>query len=139
MLLEYGVKDIDYKLDDKGNPLPTQQGAADATYTWGPMRFGAHSPDVLYNAPTPDYGPTMQANEQVMVPEGISDPTIGVYSPTDGTKGVVLNNNFGSAVVDIIAGRRPIGDLDQVVKDWASGGGDQIRAEYEQGMAAQQA
>jgi putative aldouronate transport system substrate-binding protein len=137
LLLEYGVKDIDYHLDEKGNPIPTPQGGPDATFAWGPMHFGAHSPDPLYNAPTPDYGPAMQADEQVMVPEGVPDLTIGVYSTTDGTKGVAINQTFGSGVVDIIAGRRPIGDLDQLVKDWVNNGGDQIRAEYAQGIAAQ--
>jgi putative aldouronate transport system substrate-binding protein len=39
-------------------------------------------------------------------------------------------------VVDVIAGRRPIGDLDQLVKDWVNSGGNQIRSEYEQGLAA---
>ena len=78
----------------------------------------------------------MQKLEQVMVPEGILDPTNGLYSPTDGSKGAPLNATFGSGVADIIASRRPIGDLDQIVKDWATGGGNQIRSEYEQGLAA---
>ena len=38
-------------------------------------------------------------------------------------------------MADIVAGRRPIGDVDQVIKDWATNGGDQMRAEYEQALA----
>jgi putative aldouronate transport system substrate-binding protein len=64
------------------------------------------------------------------------DPTLGLYSPTDGAKGAPLNATFGSGVVDVIAGRRPISDLDQIIKEWQAGGGDQMRSEYEQGLAA---
>lgn len=134
LLWEYGIEGVDYTRDGNGNIVPTQRGPADSTFV--PLRFGPHSPDVLYNPPTPDYGPAMQKLEQVMVPEGVMDPTLGLYSPTDGSKGAPLNATFSSAVVDIIAARRPVSDLDQVVKDWVTSGGDQIRAEYEQGLAS---
>ena len=37
---------------------------------------------------------------------------------------------------DLVAGRRPLTDYDQLVKDWQSNGGEQIRAELEQQLAA---
>ena len=134
LLWEYGVEGTDFTRDANGNIVPTQRGPADSTFV--PLRFGPHSPDMLYNPPTPDYGPAMQKLEQAMVPLGIMDPTLGLYSPTDGSKGAPLNATFGSAVVDVVASRRPVGDLDQIVKDWVSNGGDKIRAEYQQGLAA---
>jgi hypothetical protein len=39
------------------------------------------------------------------------------------------------AITDIIANRRPLEDYDQLVKDWASSGGDQIRKELSDAMA----
>jgi putative aldouronate transport system substrate-binding protein len=39
-------------------------------------------------------------------------------------------------VTDIIAGRRPIGDYDQLVKDWQSTGGEQVRRELGDAIAA---
>jgi putative aldouronate transport system substrate-binding protein len=78
----------------------------------------------------------MQKLEQIMVPEGIMDPTLGLYSPTDGAKGAPLNNAFSGVMTDIVAGRRPLSDVDQAIKDWQANGGDQIRAEYMQAMAA---
>jgi putative aldouronate transport system substrate-binding protein len=126
LLWEYGVEGTDYTRDANGNIVPTQRGPADSTFV--PIRFGPHSPDVLYNPPTPDYGPAMQKLEQVMVPEGIMDPTLGLYSPTDGARGAPLNASFSSGMSDIVA--------DQVIKDWVAGGGDQMRAEYEQALAA---
>jgi hypothetical protein len=38
-------------------------------------------------------------------------------------------------MTDIIAGRRPIADYDQMVKDWQSGGGEQIRKELQEALA----
>jgi len=35
-----------------------------------------------------------------------------------------------------VAGRRPTSDYDQVVSEWRGGGGDQIRTELEQAIAA---
>jgi len=32
-------------------------------------------------------------------------------------------------MTDIVAGRRPLAEFDQMVKDWQAGGGDQIRKE----------
>jgi putative aldouronate transport system substrate-binding protein len=134
LLWEYGIEGTDYTRDASGNLVPTQRGPADSTFV--PIRFGPHSPDVLYNPPTPDYGPAMQKLEQTMIPLGSMDPTLGLYSPTDGAKGAPLNAAFSSAMADVVAGRRPLTDVDQIVKDWASNGGDQMRAEYEQGLAA---
>jgi len=134
LLWEYGVEGPDWTRGPDGNIVQTQRGAADSTFV--PMRFGPHSPDVLYNPATPDYGPEMQKLEQTIVPTGIMDATVGVYSPTDGAKGAPLGATFSSAMTDIVAGRRPLTDLDQVIKDWQTAGGDQMRAEYEQGLAA---
>jgi putative aldouronate transport system substrate-binding protein len=134
LLWEYGVEGTDYTRDANGNIVQTQRGPADSTFV--PLRFGPHSPDMLYNPPTPEYGPAMQKLEQVMVPEGVLDPTLGLYSPTAGSKGAPLDNAFSGVMTDIVAGRRPLGDVDQAVKDWQSNGGDQMRTEYMQGLAA---
>jgi putative aldouronate transport system substrate-binding protein len=39
-------------------------------------------------------------------------------------------------MVDIVSGRRPVSDYDQAINAWRSNGGDQIRGEYEAGIAA---
>ena len=85
LLWEYGVEGVDWNRGPDGNIVQTQRGAADSTFV--PIRFGPHSPDMLYNPATPDYGPTMQKLEQTMIPLGIMDATVGIYSPTDGAQG----------------------------------------------------
>jgi len=36
----------------------------------------------------------------------------------------------------VVTGRRPMSDYDQIVKDWAQNGGDQIRQEFQQSMGS---
>jgi putative aldouronate transport system substrate-binding protein len=71
-----------------------------------------------------------------MLAAGIQDPTAGLYSSTSSNKTGVLNQTFFDAIQDMVAGRRPMSDYDGLVKDWRAGGGDQMRAEYEQAYAA---
>ena len=39
-------------------------------------------------------------------------------------------------ITDVLAGRRPMSDFDQVVKDWQNNGGNTIRTELQQAIAA---
>jgi putative aldouronate transport system substrate-binding protein len=41
-----------------------------------------------------------------------------------------METTFADGINDIIIGRRPMSDYDQLVNDWRSGGGDTIRKEY---------
>ncbi len=70
-----------------------------------------------------------------MVPVLVSDPSLGLYSPTNGTKGNVLLQNCTDALAEIVVGRSPLGALDQIVNDWRANGGDQIRTEFQQAYA----
>jgi putative aldouronate transport system substrate-binding protein len=36
---------------------------------------------------------------------------------------------------DVVRGRRPLGDLDQIVKEWRATGGDEGRAFFEKALA----
>jgi len=44
--------------------------------------------------------------------------------------------DLAAGLADIVTGRRPLSDYDQLIKDWRSAGGDQIRTELEQAIAA---
>jgi putative aldouronate transport system substrate-binding protein len=91
---------------------------------------------VLYNPKAKEYVSVLQADEKPMLAAGIPDPTVGLYSPTASNKTGILNKNFFDAVEQIVAGRRPVSDLNGLVKDWRAGGGDQMRSEYEQAYSA---
>ena len=72
----------------------------------------------------------------MLAPLGVEDASIGTFSPTFAAKGTILLEGIGGAAQDIIAGRRSVDDWDQIVKDWQNNGGNAIRTELEQSIAA---
>jgi putative aldouronate transport system substrate-binding protein len=134
LLILYGVEGADYTFDQDGNPIPTDRGPADSVFV--PWRLMTHGPDVLYLANFREYPTVAQAEQKALLPFASADPTLGYYSPTEGSRGITANMDFTSGVADIIAGRRPFSDYNSVVQSWRTTAGDQVRREYEQGLAA---
>ena len=133
LLLQYGIKDLDYTLDNNGKLTLNDRSNQDANYVnW---KYLIQHPQVMYVPDIPGYAKAEYDAEHALVPAGISDPTLGYYSQTLGSKGAVINRTMLDGITDIIAGRRPLEDYDQLVKDWAATGGDQIRKELMDGIA----
>jgi putative aldouronate transport system substrate-binding protein len=137
LLLTYGVKDQDYTLDDKGNPKTTQDGIGRAGYV--PWRYIAQHPWVYYQADLPGFAKASYDAEHATLPLGVDDPTNGFYSPTQYARGNQADMSWQDGTRDIIAGRRPMSDYDQLVKEWSTAAGDQIKKEYTDAMAAAKA
>ena len=133
-LLTFGLKDVDYTLDDKGNPTLTPQGNNDANYV--PWKYTAQHPFVFFSPDLPDYASVMAETEKMMIPSAVSDPTFGLVSVTNFAKGFTLSQTLNAGLVDIVVGRRQMTDYDQLIQDWQSNGGEQIRQEYTQAIAA---
>jgi putative aldouronate transport system substrate-binding protein len=134
LLLSYGVEGPDYTMDARGNPVLTERGNPDANYL--PFKYIAQHPSVLYVPDIPDYTRVLADAEKKLLPIGITDPTVGFVSPTGVRQGVVVNQTFMDGMRDIIVNRRPFSDFDQLVSDWRSNGGDTIRKEFQDAIAA---
>jgi putative aldouronate transport system substrate-binding protein len=134
LLINYGVKDVDFKFDAKGNPVQTSQGTKDNIYNT--MNNLCAPASVLYDAQDADYAKVMFPAEKTLQEMGIQDPTVGLYSKTDSEKSAVLNQKMGDGLNAIIFGKDQMSSFDQLVKDWRSGGGDQMRAEFQQALQA---
>jgi putative aldouronate transport system substrate-binding protein len=118
---------VHYTLDASGKLTLNDKSNVDANYVnW---KYLCQHPQVMYVPDIPGYGKAEYDAEHALIPAGVNDPTFGLYSPTNGTKGVVIQRTMVDGITDIIAGRRPIADFDQLVADWRSTGGDQIRTE----------
>lgn len=134
LLINYGVESKDFNFDDGGNPVLTPAGKTNVNSVW---TYIVQPPQVYYNATRPrDFATMMQNGAKAMIGVGVDDPAATLYSETHAAKGSIVNQGFLSAIGEVIAGRRPFSDYDGLVKDWRSGGGDQIRTEFEQAMAA---
>jgi putative aldouronate transport system substrate-binding protein len=128
LLMQYGVEGTDFTRDANGNPVLTQQGQSDTVVPW--KNIGG-PPEFLFSSTSPEFVPyTYQAQKEhfaVTVP----NPIAGLYSPTDGSKGIVLRTAFLDGLSDILFGRAPISGYDNLVQAWRVNGGDTIRSEYE--------
>jgi putative aldouronate transport system substrate-binding protein len=128
LLLSYGVEGADYTLDNNGNPVTTDRWLGDAYNA--PWRYLSQHPQVMYNATYPEFTRLESDAEQALIPVGISDPTLGFYSPINQARGAPVNLAFFDGLNDMLVGRRPLTDFDQLVKDWQTNAGEQIRKEY---------
>jgi len=134
LLLNYGIQGTDFNYDSSGNPVFTPKGKTDNNSLWG---YIVAPPQVYYNANNPKaYADMMWNGAKAMIAVGVNDPTLGLYSDTNASKGPVIQQTFLQSVSEIIAGRRPLTDYDGLVNAWKSSGGDTIRTEFEQALSA---
>ncbi|GAA2206563.1 sugar ABC transporter substrate-binding protein [Nonomuraea monospora] len=131
-LLNYGVEGTDHTRDDKGNPVLTEQGSRDTTVPW---KMVAAPTQPLFDSSSADAVKTMHEAISKMIAVGVEDPTVGSYSPANENSYESLYTMRTDRVTSIVAGRAPVRDLDQLVKDWRAKGGDKARAEFEQALA----
>jgi putative aldouronate transport system substrate-binding protein len=135
LLLQYGVRDTHYTLDGSGKLTLNDRSNADANYVnW---KYMMQHPQVMYVPDIPGYAKAEYDAEHYLIPAGVDDPTFGLFAPTLGSKGATLNRTTLEAITDVIAGRRPVAEYDQIVKDWQASGGDQIRKELQDALAAE--
>jgi putative aldouronate transport system substrate-binding protein len=133
-LLTFGLKNVDFTVDDHGEPTLTAQGNIDANYV--PWKYVVQHPFVFYTPDLPDYARVMYDTEHLVMPAAVTDPTFGQVSVTNFTRGFTLTQSLNDGLVDVVIGRRPMSDYDQLVKDWQANGGDTIRKEYMDSIAS---
>ena len=132
LLLDYGVKDTDFTFDGQGNPVPTQKGITDLYASW---KYFTQHQQVIFNASDSSFARVAHAAQQGFIPYLISDPSVGLFSPTDASKGAVLLQKVVDGLAEMVTGHAPVSGFDPLVKDWRSAGGDQIRTEFQQAYA----
>lgn len=135
MFLRYGINGVDYTLDTQGNPVVTSRGKSEVNPNGLSTGFITAALPATFTPGQEAYAKAIYQSEKALAPIGVSNPTIGLYSPTNATHGSTLNTNFNDGASSIIAGREPMSYWKTVVQQWRSQGGDQIRKEYQQAYA----
>ncbi len=127
--VNYGIKDRDHTINASGSPVLTEQGKSEVNEL-GNIVF----PTRVYYFPEDPADDTvyLQKVTQDALAEGVDDPTLNAYSPTQVAKAAELAQLNIDRRGAIITGRDPLSALDAWIKDWRSRGGDAIRKEYEQ-------
>ena len=135
--LTYGKQAVDFNFDDQGNPVYTDTGKNNVQYIAWQTIIGP--PAVLYDSLDTNFVKVAHPIETAAHAQATTDPSVGLYSPTNASKGAGLLQAMTDGVNQILFGRAPVDSLDQVVKDWRANGGDQVRAELEAEFAKQHA
>ena len=137
LLNYFGVKEVDFRFNDQGAPVLTDQGRTELTAVWRYISSPAYA---LFSANrSQEFAQVSYAAEQAMIAAMDIDPTLGLYSPTAASQSPLAQDALMSGVSDIIQGRRPIGDMDSLVSDWRSKAGDKMRAEFQDAITASKA
>jgi putative aldouronate transport system substrate-binding protein len=131
--LWYGQTGVDFNFDASGNPVYTKTGQNNVQYiAWQTI---ISPPAVLFDGLDPNFVKVAHPIETAAHELAITDPTVGLYSPANATKGASLTQTMTDGVNQILFGRTELSTLDDLVKNWRTGGGDQIRSEYEDAFA----
>jgi putative aldouronate transport system substrate-binding protein len=126
----YGIEGVEFDFDQNHNPVVSAKGQTDLFIPWPNV---SAAPGVLYNASSAEYARVLSRDVAVIQGMGIQNPVVGLYSRTNAQRAASLNQAMGDGLLAIIFGRADMSTFDQLVKDWRSQGGDQIRAEFERG------
>lgn len=131
---KFGVTGVDYRLQGS-DPVLTSTGNSEAQLGQFAVQYLTDTPMPLYYPGLPKVAKAEYAHQQKVIPGGILNPTIGLYSGTDASKGGQLTTKMTDTQNAILQGRQPVSAWEQAVKSWRSGGGDTIRGEYEKALA----
>ena len=133
-LLTYGLPNIDHTIDADGHPVANARTSPDVDAVgW---KYINQRPQVASFPGWTDYAKIATDFEHAAIPFGLADPSVGLVSNTSSSKGVPLTQAFLDGMADILLGRRQLAEYDQLVKDWQTNGGNQIRTELKAAAAA---
>jgi len=131
-LARNGVEGRHFTRAADGTPIPTDLGRKEMSeqYTF----LGGRAPVELGLGDTPQYVEDLYAYSKRTVQYLGEDMFKGIKieMPPNYSKIIIITEDRLS---DILRGRRPLGDLDQIVKDWRRTGGDEGRAFFEKVLA----
>lgn len=127
LFLNFGVKGVDWTTGTGNVPVSTKVGQNERL----PVGYIGAPPYILYDSQYPEVTKFMHAFCEEAVPQGINDPTIGLYSATAASQGASLARLINDRVVSIVSGRSAMSALKTLISDWKTQGGDKMRKEYE--------
>jgi putative aldouronate transport system substrate-binding protein len=127
----YGIAGRDYEVKN-GDPVVTSTGEAEVPGL--SIGYIANAPTVLYFPGFPEATKDGYEFQRKFLPMAVANPTLGLYSNTNSTKGSDINLKMTDAQSAILQGREPLSSWDDAVKTWRSAGGDTIRKEYQDAL-----
>jgi putative aldouronate transport system substrate-binding protein len=132
LLRNYGTENVTYSLDGP-NPVLNSRGQ---NLRLVPFKYITDAAQVIYQPSSrADAQAQFDYQEKALKLVGSwSDPTAGLYSETEAAKSTQLTTKADETRADIVLGRKPLSAWKDFLTEWKSGGGDKIRAEYQDGF-----
>lgn len=135
LFLDNGIEGKHFTRTSSGDVKLTGMGNSEAVTTAMPLAFLANGPEYVYLPGKAAMAGQIHAWQQELLKNNQSNPTSGHFSDTYTRKYASLTTAMSDCQKDIMAGRKPISAYKEELRKWRSGGGDQMRAEYEASIA----
>ncbi|MFE7710326.1 hypothetical protein ACFU6I_32105 [Streptomyces sp. NPDC057486] len=135
LFLDNGIEGTHYTRTSSGDIKLTAKGNAEAVTTAMPLAFLANTPEYVYLPGKSEVASKIHGWQEELLKMGKANPTSGHFSDASTKKGASIGTAVSDTVLDVVAGRKPISAFQDQVKKWRSGGGDEIRAEFEASIA----
>jgi putative aldouronate transport system substrate-binding protein len=129
IFLDYGTEGTHFTMQN-GAPVTNDLFNAEK----GDFQNLMYGPYVLYS-PVPGVAAYVQDMVRQLVEIGVDNPVISAYSETFASRSGELAQLIDDRVTSIVTGRAPLSSYDQLVADWRSRAGDQMRKEYQDFLA----
>jgi putative aldouronate transport system substrate-binding protein len=133
---KFGLPGRHYTLNGT-DPQLTKDGSSEVCLGEFPIQYLADGGYPVYFPGHPEGVDVAYNHLKTILPTAVLPPTYGLYSPTQSTKGKILDTRMDSITKDIQLGRADLASWDDAVANWRKSGGDAIRSEYEQALAIQ--
>jgi putative aldouronate transport system substrate-binding protein len=131
-LREYGVEGKHFTRGADGSPAPTELGRKEigSQYSY----LAGRVPTVVKTADVPNYVQDLIGYSMNTLKYLEKELTAGIKLELPANYSKVLTPT-DDKIMDVLRGRRPLGDLDQITKEWRTNGGDEGRAFLEKALA----
>jgi putative aldouronate transport system substrate-binding protein len=128
----FGVEGKHFTRGPDGSPVPTDLGRKEICGQWESL--GGRMPAVISTADVPNYVQDSLAYTRATYKFKEPDFFEGIKLEFPANYSKILQITEDK-LNDVVRGRRPLGDLDQIVKEWRATGGDEGRAFFEKALA----
>jgi len=130
--MQYGMEGRHFKFDNKGIPTSLDDPKVANEMT---LNYMCETGEINFFYPTdPGLAKIAQDTEAAAMKVAEADPTMGLYSPTQVSKGAALDQLGTDYYNGIVTGRKKMSDLDEWRSQWKSRGGEKMRAEFSQAI-----
>jgi putative aldouronate transport system substrate-binding protein len=131
-LIRFGVEGKHFTRAKDNSPLPTDLTHKEIADQY--MFLGGRAPFVVGGADAPNFVREYLGYLQAAYKYREPDPFVGIKLEYPPNYSKILQTTEDK-VKDVVRGRRPLGDLAQIVREWRATGGDEGRAFFEKALA----